>query len=329
MTRRRTLLAAPLAVLAAAAAHAQAPRQAHVAVLGGSAGLADPGTRRNIIEPLRDGLRALGWVEGRNLAIEWRFAEGMPERLPALLAEALAASPEVLVTIGPRPALLARDATKTLPVVAVWVDNPVSMGLAASFARPGGNVTGISGFGEELVARRLQLLKELVPTLRRPAVLMNPLSVRRDLLEADLQRFGRQLGLPIQRVEASGAEQFDAAFAALQREGADGLLVLADSVFYAQRMRLGELVARQRLPSVWGHRTYLAAGGLASYQSDVPAMFRSGAAQVDKILRGAKPGEIPFEQATQLELVINLKAARALGIDVPQALRLQADEVIE
>ena len=202
MTRRRTLLAAPLAVLAAAAAHAQAPRQAHVAVLGGSAGLADPGTRRNIIEPLRDGLRALGWVEGRNLAIEWRFAEGMPE-------------------------------------------------------------------------------------------------------------------------------QFDAVFAALQREGADGLLVLADSVFYAQRMRLGELVARQRLPSVWGHRTYLDAGGLASYQSDVPAMFRSGAAQVDKILRGAKPGEIPFEQATQLELVINLKAARALGIDVPQALRLQADEVIE
>ena len=201
--RRRSLVAAPALWLAAGASPAQTPtRQARIGVLGGSAGLADAGTRRNIIEPLRDGLRALGWVEGRNLAIEWRFAEGMPE-------------------------------------------------------------------------------------------------------------------------------QFDAAFAALQREGADGLLVLADSVFYAQRMRLGELVARQRLPSVWGHRTYLDAGGLASYQSDVPAMFRSGAAQVDKILRGAKPGEIPFEQATQLELVINLKAARALGIDVPQALRLQADEVIE
>jgi len=329
MTRRRALLTAPLWALAAAAARAQALRQARIAVLGGGAGADDPGTRRNIIEPLRDGLRELGWVEGRNLEIQWRFAEGRPEQLPALLAEALAASPEVLVTIGPRPAVLARDATKTQPVVAIWVDNPVSMGLAATFARPGGNITGISGFGEELVARRLQLLKELVPTLRRPAVLMNPLTVRRDLLEADLRPFGQQLGLPIQIVEASGPEQFDAAFAALQREGADGLLVFADAVFYAQRMRLGELVAKQRLPSVWGHRTYLDAGGLASYQSAVPAMFRSGAAQVDKILRGAKPGQIPFEQATKLELVLNLKAAHALGLTVPAAVRLQADEVIE
>jgi putative ABC transport system substrate-binding protein len=160
-------------------------------------------------------------------------------------------------------------------------------------------------------------------------VLANPLTVRRDLLEPDMRRLGQQLGLPIQIVEASGPEQFDAVFAALQREGADGLLVLADSVFYSHRIRLGELVAKQRLPSVWGHRTYLDAGGLASYQSDVPTMFRSGAAQVDKILRGAKPGEIPFEQATKLELVLNLKAARALGLTVPPAVRLLADEVLE
>lgn len=306
-----------------------AQRQARIVVLGGSAGMADPGTRRHIADPLRDGLSRLGWIEGRNLSIEWRFAEGRLELLPALLAEALALSPDVLVTVGPRPALLARDATKTVPVVAVWVDNPVSMGLAASFARPGGNITGVSGFGEELVARRLQLLKDMVPMLRRPAVLMNPLSVRRDLLEADLRRFGQQLGLPIQIVEASGAEQFDAAFDALRREGADGLLVLADAVFYAQRMQLGERVATQRLPSVWGHRSYLDAGGLASYQSDVPAMFRRGAALVDKVLRGEKPAEIPFEQATQLELVLNLRAARALGLKLPQSVLVSADEVIE
>ena len=304
-----------------------APRKtARVAMLIGVA--PDETVQRTWIEPLRRVLREHGHEEGRNLAIDIRWAEGRPERLPALAAELLALGPDVIVTAGPRPALAAKEATRSVPVVAAGVDNPVLMGLAATLARPGGNVTGISSWGIELLAKRLQLLKDFVPAATRFAVLANP-----NTATPEAQRnaeFEQRLGVKIIWVTARAPDEFDAAFATIARERVDGLVVLADSTFYVHRARLGELCAQSRLPSVWGDRSYLVGGvGLASYQSDFSAIARRAAALAALILGGAKPAEMPFERATKLDLVVSLKAARALGIKVPSSVLASADEVLE
>ena len=292
--KRRLLCGALIgwAAVPLAGAAQPAPRRARIAVLGGSYGLNDPATVRTMIEPLRKGLRELGWVEGRNLDIEWRFAEGKPERLPALLAELLAFAPDVLLAIGPRPALLAKDATGTLPIVAGPVDDPVQMGLADSYARPGRNITGTSGAYEGILSRRLQLLKDLVPGARRVGILMNPYTVTRDELEKGVEEDRRQLGLAIVVFEARGPEDFDTTLAAMARERLDGVLVLGDATFYVHRMRLGEWCVKQRLPSIWGGAGYLDAGGLASFQGDFAELMRRAASLVDKILKGTPPGEM-------------------------------------
>ena len=326
MIGRRQACALGAALLAGLPAAFGRPRVRRIGFLGGTS--PDAVTRRNAIEPFLQGLREHGHVEGETIEIRYAWAEGKPDRLPALAAELLALDLDVLVTMGPAPALVASKATATVPVVALAVDNPVEMGLAAEFARPGGNVTGISGYAGELVAKRLQLLKDLVPSMQRVAVLANPSTVVRAQLEPALQRFGRSLGLSIQLVEAPGPEQFETAFDQMKRERAEGVLVLADATFWTHRARLHELVERHRLPSVWGHRDYLEGGGLASYQSDFPALFRRGGALVDHILKGARPADTPFEQATKLDLAINLKAAQAMGITVPPALLIAADHVI-
>jgi len=305
------------------------PRRARIAVLGGSVGMADPAIMRSMVEPLRRGLRDLGWIEGRNLDIEWRFAEGQPERLPALLAESMAAKPDVLVAIGPRPALLAKDATRTLPIVAVPVDDPVQMGLADSYARPGRNITGLSGAYHGILSRRLQLLKDLVPGARRVGILMNPYTLPRVTLEQDVDELRPRIGLEIMVFEARGPEDFDVTLAAMARERLDGVLILADATFYLRRMRLAEWCTKQRLPSIWGGAGYLDAGGLASFQGDFAELFRRSASLIDKILQGTPPGEIAWEQSTKFELVLNLKTARALGLKVPQSVLVSADEVIE
>jgi len=306
-----------------------AQRLVRIGVLGGSAGLTSPSTQRVFVEPLRAGLRELGWVEGRNLVIDWRFAEGQPARLSTLLAELIALSPDVIVTIGPRPALLAKQAAVKLPVVAVAVDDPVDMGLAASRTRPGGRITGTVGSFEGIVSRRLQLLKDFVPEAKRFVVVMNPATLARPLLERELPQLARQLGIAIAVVEAPRPEDYGAVFDAVARDKADGVLVLADASFFVHRMELGRLCLQHRLPSIWGGRDYLEGGGLASFQGDFAELSRRGAALVDKILKGTPPGEIPFEQSTKFELVINLKGARALGITVPQSVRVSADEVLE
>lgn len=330
MRRRRfcgTLLSANGMALAARAQVAQ--RSARIAVLGGSSGPSDPNTVRYMVDPLRRGLRERGWVEGQNLVIEWRFAEGKPERLPALLAESINAAPDVLLAIGPRPTLLAKAATRTLPIVAVAVDDPVSMGLAESYTRPGGNITGLSLAYEGILSRRLQVLKDFVPQARRFAVLMNPLTLPRAQLDNDLVDMQRELGLQIVAFEASRVEEFSAVFDAMAAQRIDGVLVLADAVFYVHRMPLGALCMKHRLASVWGGRGYLDAGGLVSFQGDFAEVFRRSASLIDKILKGVKPGEIPFEQSTKFELVLNLKTARALRLTVPQSVLISADEVIE
>ena len=328
---RRRFCAAGLACAAAPLlAWAQPlPRSARIAVLGGSAGLGDPNTLRYMTDPLRRGLRERGWVEGQNLVIEWRFAEGQPERLPALLAETIAAQPDLLVAVGPRPAMLAKAATRSLPIVAVAVDDPVRMGLAESHARPGGNITGVSLAYDGILSRRLQLLKDFVPQARSFAVLMNPLTLPRAELDSALVELRRELGLQIVVFEASRAEQFGAVFDAMAAQRIDGILILADAQFYVQRLSLGALCMKHRLPSVWGGSGYLDAGGLASFQGDFAEVFRRSASLIDKVLHGTPPGEIPFEQSTKFELVLNLKAARALGLKVPQSVLVSADEVLE
>jgi putative ABC transport system substrate-binding protein len=287
-------------------------------------------TLRSTVEPFRQSMRELGWTEGQNLApIEFRWAEGKDERYPALLDELLRLNLDLLVTVGLRAALLAKEATRTLPIVAMGVDDPVQMGLVASIARPGGNITGISAAFTGLLAKRLQLLKDIMPAARRFAVVFNPATAPPKSLADAVPRWEAGLGIAVSLAEVRGPDDFDAAFAALVRERVNGVLVLADPMIWVQRAKLGELCLKHRLPSVWGGGAYLDAGGLASYQGDFPAMWRRGAALVDKVLKGTKPGEIAFEQGTKLELVVNLKGARALGITIPKSVLLSADEVIE
>ena len=326
--RRRPLLGAGLA-LAACQRIAFAQPAARKPKIGWfSAATPEPATLRSQVEPFRQGLREFGWIEGQNLAaIEFRWAEGRFERLPALLDELLRLDLDVLVTTSPRPAMLAREATKTIPIVALGVDDPVQMGLAASIARPGGNITGISAAYAGLMEKRFQLLRDIVPAARRFAIVSNPVSV--PTMANIVPKWEAALGMPLSLAEVRGPEDFDAAFAALVKERVEGVVFIADAMIWTHRAKLGELCLKHRLPSVWGGGGYLDAGGLASYQGDWPAVFRRGAALVDKVLRGTKPGEIAFEQGTKLELVVNLKGSRALGIKIPQTVLLQSDEVIE
>lgn len=327
--RRRELFGAGLALATGRGiALAQpAARKARIAYLGGSS--PDPPTQRYQIEPLREGLRALGWIEGQNLKIDFRWAEGRYERLPGLLQDLIQLEPDVLVTAGPRPALLARDAVKTLPVVAVAVDDPVEMGLAQSVARPGGNITGISAAFDGLLEKRLQLLKDIAPSAHRFAILFNPHTVPPKALADAVPGWERTLGVTLQLEPARGPEDFDAAFAAMAKERVNGVAILADAMIWTNRAKLGALCLKHRLLSIWGGGSYLDAGGTLSYQGDWTALFRRSASLVDKILKGGKPGEMPFEQGTKLELVVNLKGARAIGFTIPQSVLLQADELIE
>jgi len=325
--RRRTvvlvgLLAWPLGGIAQPTG-----RMARIGFIGGTA----RDSQRTWVEPFRQGLRELGYVEGQNFIIEFRWQEGKEERLPGLLAELIGLAPDVLVTIGPRPAILAKGATTTIPVVALGVDDPVAAGLAVSIGRPGRNITGLSGAFQGILEKRLQLMKDIVPAARRFAVLMNPLSYGRANLEKYFQEqnFEGVLGVRVMFLEARGPDDFDPAFATMTRERVDAVAVLADSTYWTHRARLGELCLKHRLPSVWGGAGYLDAGGLVSYQGDFAALSRRAASFVDKILKGTKAGDIAFEQATKLELIVNLKAAKALGLTIPRSVLLGADEVIE
>jgi putative ABC transport system substrate-binding protein len=329
MNRRRVLNAAALALAVwPPMLAAQAPsRTARVAFLVGAA--PNPFATRDIVEPFVQGLREAGFVEGRNLVIDYRWAEGKPERLPGLLAEQLALRPDLILANGPAPALAAKAATSTVPILAAPVDDPVLMGLVPSMARPGGNITGVSAFSGELVARRLQLLKDFVPQGKRFAVLGNPNYLNPAGLRNLLDRLEPQLAVPLSMVLAAGPDQYEPAFADMKRQRIDGVVVLADSTTWTHRARLQDLILAHKLPSVWGGRDYLGEAGLASYQSDFPSIMRRAGAMAAQILKGANPAEMPFEQATKLELVLNLKAARRLDIDVQPSVRIAADEVIE
>jgi ABC-type uncharacterized transport system substrate-binding protein len=282
------------------------------------------------VEALRQGLRELEWVEGQNIVIEYRWAEGRSDRLPGLAAELLRLKVDVIIAAPTPSAVAAKNATRTIPIVMVAVGDPVRLGLVASLARPGANVTGTSfDVGLEVFGKELELLKETLPRLRRVAILSNRGNPSQEVAVRDLKAAAASLRLQLQHLPVRGPNEFDGAFGALKEESADALLVVADSLFNLHRARLADLAARNRLPSMYGFREFVEAGGLMSYGPSVSAVFRRAATYVDKILKGAKPADLPVEQPTTFELVINLKTAKALGLTIPPALLQRADQVIE
>jgi putative ABC transport system substrate-binding protein len=284
----------------------------------------------HLVEGFRQGLRELGLVEAQNLVVDYRFAEGNFERLPDLAAELVRLKVDVIVAVPTPAAVAAKNATDTIPIVMISVGDPVGLGLIASLARPGGNVTGLSyGVGLETIAKGLELVKEIVPDVRRVAILSNPANPAQALAIRDVEVAAVPLGLQLQLLEARRAEDFDGAFAAMAKEHVDALLVVAEGLFLRHRARLADLSVKNRLPSIHGIRENVEAGGLIHYGPDLLAQTRRAGVYVDKILKGAKPADLPVEQPTKFELVINLKTAKALGLTVPASLLARADEVIE
>jgi putative tryptophan/tyrosine transport system substrate-binding protein len=284
------------------------------------------------LEAFRQRLRELGWDEGRNLRIEYRYAEGQADRLSVLADELVRLKVDLIVASPTPSAQAAKDATRTIPIVGLSLTEPVAVGLVPSLARPGGNVTGLTyGVDTEIFGKQLQLLKEAVPNVRRVAVLANPASggPTYGLRMESVKNAARSLGMQLQILEVHGPSDFDAAFEAMVKERAGALFLSGDAMFFVHRARLADLATKHRLPSMSTQQQWVDAGGLLSYAPSFPEQYRRAATYVDKIFRGAKPADLPIEQPTKFELAVNLIAARQLGITLPQALLQRADEVIQ
>jgi putative ABC transport system substrate-binding protein len=279
---------------------------------------------------LRRGLKDTGYVEGESVAIDYRWAENQNDRLPALAADLVRRQVAVIAAIGPPPALAAKAATTTIPIVFAVPDDPVRLGLVASLSRPGSNATGINFFVAELIAKRLELLRELVPAAVRVAVLVNPDDTQiTPLILRDVEAAARAMGLQIQVVRASTSREINAVFASFARERPDALFLGADPFFTSRRMQLTHLASRHAIPAVYSVRDYVDAGGLISYGTDVTDAWRQVGVYAGRILKGAKPADLPVMQINKFELVINAQAATMLGLAVPSSLLATADEVIE
>jgi putative tryptophan/tyrosine transport system substrate-binding protein len=324
--KRRELLRVFAAVLAGAlvgeaAAQAGKPRLA-VLYQGTQPASAD-------LHAFVDGLRELGWVDGRNLTLDVRYAEGRMEQFPGLAAEAVARKPDLIVAMTTPGTQAAKAATSTIPIVMAAVSDPVGSKLVSSLAHPGGNVTGLSLLAPELSVKRLDILKQAVPSLARLGVLWNVRNGGMQLRFREVSAAAPPLGVQVLSFEVGGSAGFEEAFAAMSRRRPLALLVMADPVTLGQRRRTVEFAQHQRIPAIYEVREFVDAGGLISYGINLEAHFRRAATYVDRILKGAKPAGLPVEQPTQFELVINLKTAKALGLEIPPALRARADEVIE
>jgi putative ABC transport system substrate-binding protein len=284
----------------------------------------------DLLRAFRRGLKETGYVEGENVAIEYRWAENQIDRLPALAAELVRRRVAVLVANGGFPAsFAAKAATTTIPIVFIAAEDPVRRGLVASLARPGGNLTGVNFLSAELVPKRLELLRELVPAAAKVAVLVNPTGSTPEVTVKDAEAAARAIGLQIRVLEASTSREIDVAFATLVRERVDVLFVGTDSFFSARRVHLTHLASRHAIPATYGGRQYPDAGGLMSYGSDLADALRQMGVYTGRILKGAKSADLPVVQSTKVELVINHQTARTLGLTVPATLLSTADEVIE
>jgi ABC-type uncharacterized transport system substrate-binding protein len=324
---RAPVLAAVLLLALVPVVTAQAPdRTARLGLL--SSGLADG--ESIFLRAFLEELSRHGWDEGRNLAVERRYAEGRFDRLPGLAAELLASRIDVLVAAGAPAVQAARKAAgATLPIVMTNVADPVGLGIVTSLARPGGNITGLSDFNTGLVAKRVQLLGEIAPSARRIAVLMNPTNPTHAPQVTLSRAAAARLGLTLLTFAAARAEDIERAFAEMKAQRADAFVLIGDPFFRAEMKRILALAARQRLPANYSTREWSESGGLSSYGTDFADLYRRAAGYVDRILRGAKPADLPIEQPTTLELVVNLRAARDLGLTVPASILARADRVLE
>jgi len=314
------ILAAPLC--AGAQQPAKAPRIALLS--GGSA--SSPSLD---IDAFRWQLRELGYVEGHNVVIEYRYAEGRYDRFPDLAAELVRLGVDIIVTQGTPATRAAQQATTTIPIVMATTGDPVGTGLVASLARPGGNLTGSSFFFSEIAAKRLQLLRETVPGVTRVAVLWNPANPVHGPAVKAIEDAARSLAIKLQRLELRAPGEFDSVLSAISKREMDGLLVLEDTLVDVRSIRIADLAARSRLPTIFGLRKVVEAGGLMAYGVSRPELWRRAATFVDKILKGAKPADLPVEQATKFELVINMKTAKALGLTIPPSVLIRADQLIQ
>ena len=283
----------------------------------------------NLVDAFREGLREHGYEEGRNIVIEYRWADGKYERFPALVAELIAANVEVIVTAGTPAALAMKKATTTVPLVMVAVGDPVGTGLVPSLARPGANLTGLSSVAPDLEGKRLQLLREVVPALSHVAMFINSLNPFHVSSMRQARAAAQTMGIKLQLHDIRKSEDLDDAFAAIRKERPDAVLILADRVFLHNRERMIDFTKEQRLPNVNAYKELVEVGGLMSYGPSYEDMHKRAAIYVDKILKGAKPADLPIEQPSKFTFIVNLKAAKALGVTVPSQLLGLADELID
>jgi ABC-type uncharacterized transport system substrate-binding protein len=288
----------------------------------------DPLSQRRL-EAFRQGLRELGYVEGQNIAIEFRWAEGQYDRYPALAADLVRSKVDVIVAMSGAATQAAQQATRTIPIVMSLVNDPVGSGLVASLARPGGNVTGLTIMSPDLVGKQLELLKEVVPKVSRVALLRHPDNPASAAQLREAEAAAPALGVRLQTLEARNPQEIDSAFAAMTRERAGALLIIPDAVFGNQRRQIAELAAKGRVPSMYWLTEYAEAGGLMGYGANSLDLKRRAATFVDKLLKGAKPADLPVEQPTKFELVINLRTAKAIGLTIPPSLLQRADQIID
>ena len=312
------LLAVPLA--------AEAQQAGKVSRIGFVRGSAPPAAE---VEAFRQGLRELGYIEGKNLDILFRWAEGRDERLPSLVAELIQLNVDLIVSSAPAATRAAKEATTTIPIVMVTVADPVAFGFVRSLARPGGNITGFAFQHPELSGKRLALLKETIPKLSRVAVLWNADNPYKAVDMKEVKAAAAGLGVMLQSLAVRGVEGFDSAFEAARHGRAGCIITLEDPFTITHRARIVELARKHRMPALYGRRVYVDAGGLMSYGPDPIDQYRRAAIYVDRILNGTKPSDLPVEQPTKFELAVNLKTAKALGLTIPPSLLLRADQVIE
>jgi putative ABC transport system substrate-binding protein len=327
-TRRAFLLAAAAwpALAWAGAVRAQAPAKVRRI---GLLSQYSPSDTAPLHQAFRLGLRNLGWIEGKNISIEYRYAEGRADRLPDLAADLVRLKVEVIVASASTAALAAQEATRAIPIVMASGGDPVAFGLVGSLARPGGNVTGLSQMTTEMAGKRLELLREMVPKLSRVAVLWDPQVAGSTLSWKELQLPARQLGVQLHSLEVRSPNDFDQAFEDATRARAGALFITQAPVITTNLKRIAGLAAKSRLPTIFHLSEFADAGGLVAYGADRADMYRRAATYVDKILKGAKPSDLPIDQATRFELVINLKTAKAIGLTIPQSVLFRADRVIE
>jgi putative ABC transport system substrate-binding protein len=289
-----------------------------------------PGTTENSMRAFREGLKDTGYIAGENVALEYRWAEDQIDRLPALAADLVQRRATVIAAISPTAALAAKAAIATIPIVFIVNEDPVRLGLVASLARPGGNLTGINILTAEVTAKRLDLLRELMPSATRVGVLVNPVNATNtETTLREMAAAARTTGLQVKVLNASTSREIEAAFASLLHERPDALFVGAEPYFYSRRVQLAVLAASHRLPAIYSQRDFVVAGGLMSYGTNIADAFRQIGVYAGRILKGTKPADLPVVQASKFELVINLPTARALGLEVPPMLLARADEVIE